>query len=231
MNNYHTLFGERRDTYHFLSGLYLRPPTSSMLAMIQEKGSTAFFPAGDESLTSPWVDEIDKFREDLMAMADSTAEMEAEHTSLFVLPSGVLPHEAVYLDEKKRLGGKITMAVAGFYRDAAIEISDTCIEMPDHLGMELEFMARLCGLAAVFHEENDQTSLQLCLKLQQEFMNRHLGLWATQCCNEILSQARYGLYRAVAMITLSFLAAENEHLQECLEQTGKENWLWESSTV
>jgi hypothetical protein len=110
------------------------------------------------------------------------------------------------------------MAVAEFYRNAAIEISDTCIEMPDHLGMELEFMARLCRLAAVFHEENDQTSLQLCLKLQQEFMNRHLGLWATQCCNEI-------------MITLSFLAAENEHLQECLEQTGKENWLWESSTV
>lgn len=229
MNTYHTSFGERRDMYHFLSGLYLGPPTPSMLALIKEKGPAAFFPVDEES--SPWVNEMEKFRHELMAMADPASEMEAEHTSLFVLPSGVLPHEAVYLDEKKRLGGKITMAVAGFYRDAAIEISDACIEMPDHLGMELEFMARLCGLAETFLQENDQISLHLCLKLQQDFMSRHLGLWAPQCCNEILRQATHGLYRAAAMITLSFLAAEKEYLQECLEQTGKENWLWESSTV
>jgi len=214
--------------YHFLAGLFMRPPTAAMLALIREEGAAALLPADDEA-SSPWMREMDTFREELKAMADPVASMEGEYTALFVLPTGVLPHEAVYLDEQKRLGGRVTMAVARFYEEAVMDMSNECIEMPDHLGMELECMARLCGLERLFREEDDQESLQVCRAFQRDFMARHLGCWAGQCCEAIINQADYGFYRAVAHITMAFLAAEQEELR--CEQTGKENLVWESATA
>jgi len=228
MNNDQTVTEERREMYHFLAQIFLRPPTAAMLALLREEGAAALLPADDESKSS-WMREMDAFREELKDMTDPVAEMEAEHTALFVLPSGVLPHEAVYLDEKKRLGGRISMSVASFYEEAAMEMSDECIEMPDHLGMELEFMARLCGLEKLFCEEDDQISLQVCRTFQQDFMKRHLGCWAGQCCEAVMNEAGYGFYRAVAQITMAFLATEDEYLSH--EQTGKENLVWESATA
>ncbi|OGR01022.1 MAG: hypothetical protein A2505_11040 [Deltaproteobacteria bacterium RIFOXYD12_FULL_55_16] len=222
-----TATGERREMYHFLADLFLRPPTAALLALIKEEGAAALF-QGDDEASSTWRLEINTFREELKAMADPVAEMEGEYTALFVLPSGILPHEAVYRDEQKRLGGRVTMAVAQFYKDAVMEMSEECIEMPDHLGMELEFMARLCGLEKLFCEEDDQISLQVCRALQQDFMNRHLGCWASQCCEAVINEAGYGFYRAVAQITMAFLVAEEEYLGR-EQKTGKENLVWESA--
>lgn len=219
---------ERQEMYHFLAGLFLRPPTAAMLALIREKGAAAFFQDDDEA-SSPWMREISDFRAELEAMTEPVAEMEAEHTALFVLPSGVIPHEATYLDEQKRLGGRVTMAVARFYEEAVLEVSEDCIEMPDHLGMELAFMARLCGLECLFRVEDDQASLQVCRAFQRDFMSRHLGLWARQCCEDVMNKAGYGFYRAVAQLTTAFLASEEDHLG--CEQTGKENLVWESATA
>lgn len=231
MSTDHITPRDRQEMYHLLAGLFLRPPSSALLELIKNDGSTAFLPGDNEALSSPWMQEIEVFREELGKMFAPVAEMEAEHTSLFVLPSGIIPHEAVYLDEKKRLGGRVTMAVARFYEDAAMEISDACIEMPDHLGMELEFMARLCGLEALFQQENDQVSFQVCRKFQQDFMNDHIGRWAPQCCEEIMIRAGNGFYRAVAQLTVAFLAVEQELLQESQSRTGKENWVWQHATV
>lgn len=218
---------QRQEMYQFLAGLFLQPPSAAMLELLREKGASALLPAGDD--TAPWMQDMSAFCEEIKTMADPAGEMEAEYTALFVLPSGVLPHEAAYLDEQKRLGGRITMAVARFYEEAVMETSEDCIEMPDHLGMELAFMARLCGLEKLFRAEDDQVSLQVCCSFQRNFMNRHLGCWARQCCEEVMNQAGYGFYRAVAQITMAFLAAEEEHLS--CEETGKENLVWESATA
>ena len=99
--------GERREMYHFLAQIFLRSPTAALLALIREEGAAALLPTDDES-PSPWMREMDAFHKELKTMADPVAEMEGEHTALFVLPSGVLPHEAVYRDEQKRLGGRVT---------------------------------------------------------------------------------------------------------------------------
>lgn len=218
---------QRQEMYQFLAGLFLQPPSTAMLELLKEKGASSLLPTGED--TAIWMQEMNAFCEEIKTMIDPAGEMEAEYTALFVLPSGVLPHEAVYVDEKKRLGGRVTMAVALFYEEAALKMSEGCIEMPDHLGIELEFMARLCGLERSFRMENDQISLQICCAFQHNFMNRHLGCWARQCCEEVMSLADYGFYRAVAQITLAFLAAEEEYLS--CEETVKENLVWESATA
>jgi TorA maturation chaperone TorD len=140
-------------------------------------------------------------------------ELEAEHTALFVLPSGVIPHEAFYLDTEKRLGGRVTIAVERFYRRAGISILDRCIEMPDHLGIELEFMAVLCRLEGDLEEAGETAAVQRCLEFQRTFLEEHLSRWAPECCESIIRQARYEFYKAIAGFTMEFLRSEQARLR------------------
>jgi TorA maturation chaperone TorD len=155
---------------------------------------------------------LQEFVAEARGRPDLEAELEAEHTALFVLPSGVIPHEAFYLDMEQRLGGRVTIAVEQFYRRAGLPVIEHCIEMPDHLGLELEFMASLCRVQAEMEDGRDPVALQRCMALQTTFLEEHLSRWAFACCDHVVRQARYGLYKAIARFTTEFLRSEEGHL-------------------
>ncbi len=195
--------GEREDIYRFLSGLYLRPTSDALLEIILDGSITTIF-RDDEEMSA--------FVKAASGMANIKDELEAEHASLFVLPSGVIPHEAVYLDKEKRLGGRVTMGVRQFYERAGMDISADCIEMPDHIGMELEFMGLFCKLEKKLREVADRSSLLKCIELQKTFLEEHLSQWAYACCKEVIKHAVYGFYKAVARFTIEFLKSEEEYV-------------------
>ncbi|TAN45147.1 MAG: hypothetical protein EPN22_03900 [Nitrospirae bacterium] len=201
--------GEREDVYRFLAGLYLRPPSDSLIEVIRDGSISKVFQGNDE---------MSAFVKVAVGISNIKDELEAEHASLFVLPSGVLPHEAVYLDRDKRLGGKITMGVRQFYERAGTDISEDCIEMPDHLGMELEFMGLLCKLEQELREGTDSSSLQKCVELQKTFLDEHISRWAYLCCEEVIKHATYGFYKAVAHFTIEFLKNEEEYVSALYEK-------------
>lgn len=153
-----------------------------------------------------------EFVTEARGLPDLGEELAAEHAGLFVLPSGVIPHEAFYLDTEQRLGGRVTITVEQFYRRAGIPVLDRCIEMPDHLGLELEFMAALCRLEAAVEDAGDPAALERCLHVQRAFLEEHLSRWAAACCENVVRHARYGLYKAVARFTTEFLGSEEVRL-------------------
>lgn len=142
----------------------------------------------------------------------SAGELEAEHTALFVLPSGVIPHEAFYLDREQRLGARVTMTVEQFYRRAGMPLSDRCIEMADHVGLELEFMAALCRLEGDLEAAGDSAGRGHCVAVQRAFLEEHLARWAPRCCERVIAQAGSPFYQAIARYTTEFLQAEQAHL-------------------
>jgi TorA maturation chaperone TorD len=179
---------QRERQYRVLASLYLRPPSE---ALVQVLGDAGVPPAGS---------------------AASVGELEAEHTALFVLPSGVIPHEAFYLDREQRLGGRTTIAVEQFYRRAGMPLSDRCIEMADHLGLELEFMAALCRLEAELETAGDSAGREQCVAIQRAFFEEHLARWAPLCCERVIAQAESPFYQNIARYTTDFLQAEQAHL-------------------
>ena len=201
--------GEREDIYRFLSGLYLRPPSDALIGMILDGSLTAVFREDEE---------MSAFVKAASGITNLKDELEAEHASLFVLPSGVIPHEAVYLDKEKRLGGRVTMGVRQFYERAGTDLSEECIEMPDHIGMELEFVALLCKLERELREGTDPSSLQKCIELQKTFLEEHLSRWGYLCCEEVIKHAAYGFYKAVARFTIEFLKSEEEYVSGLYEK-------------
>jgi TorA maturation chaperone TorD len=206
----------RAKSYRVLSALYLSPPAEALAAEIRrdslvvEDASHALRGAARE-LSAAFCEFDPPAAERLLA---------AEHTRLFVLPSGVLPHEAVFLDENRRLGGRVTESVRRFYREAGAEASEQCLELPDHVGVELEFMAFLCGIEAQLRQQADAAGLRRCVELQERFLAAHLGRWHTPFCEKLAAESRSDVYRALARLTLAFLDVElarvpalNESLQ------------------
>ena len=204
-----TSASEREHQYRFLASLYLRPPSESLLGMIRDGSIVPAF-AGGPGEEGPA--DLREFLAETPGLPGLEEELAAEHAALFVLPSGVIPHEAFYLDPDKRLGGKVTIAVQRFYAGAGLSLLEHCIEMPDHLGLELEFMAALCRLEGELEETRDAAALPRCVEFQRTFLEEHLSRWAPECCENVIRHARRGWYRAIAHFTLAFLRSERAHL-------------------
>ena len=218
--------GERENTYRFLAALCLAPPSDALISMIRDRSVLSAI-ADEASHLSLFVDEASK-------ISSLKEELEAEHTAIFTLPSGAIPHESVYLDKNRRLGGSVTIGVAEFYLRAGADIVDASIAVPDHLGMELEFMGFLCGIEKELWESDDSDALAKCVALQREFLEEHLMKWVGPCCERIMESALYGFYKAIALFTLSFLRGEEEHVADLwaeLSETREGVGEWDDETV
>lgn len=205
----------RQVLYAVLSAAYLAPPSAQLADLVL---SRQFTDAAAKS-TGPLAVEFAAALRRAAAGERAAAALEAEHTSLFVLPSGVVPHEAFYRDEEKRLGGRVTAAVKQCYEAARAQTTDQCLELPDHIGVELEFMAFLCDLEEQFWAAGELTGVARCRELQHSFLNDHLLCWYQALCEKVESEATLDLYRALARLTVGFLESERRHV--CDEVAGQ----------
>ncbi len=206
-----TITEEREKTYRFLAGICLKSPSDSLIDMIKDKSILLLFP---EDTDCESYNEISRFINETAEIKNISDQIAAEHASLFSLPSNHLPHEAVYRDKEKRLGGKVTMDVSQFYEKAGASILNSCIEMPDHLGMELEFMGFLCKMERELRENADYPSLDNCIYLQKTFIDEHLIKWVYPCCEKIVERSTYGFYKAIAHMITEFIKSEDDYLKE-----------------
>jgi len=209
----------RARTYGALSALYIAAPSKDLAEMIRAGGLAA--QDSSSPLGAAASDLTAFFRE--AAVPGLENELAAEYTRLFVLPSGVLPHEAIYLDENKRLGGRVTAGVRRYYEDAAAKLTNACLELPDHIGVELEFMGFLCGIEAQLREQADAAGLQKCLEIQHGFLTEHLLRWHQPFCAKVLASSNSGAYRALANLTIAFLEAERGLVPELIDKLDSES--------
>jgi TorA maturation chaperone TorD len=194
----------RAKTYALLSALYLAPPSEELAALIRADGLTweedGALGAAADALTAC-------FRR-IASEGLSEADIAAEYTRLFVLPFGAVPHESYYLDEKKHLGGHVTVAVQRCYDAAAARLTGASLELPDHMGVELEFMQFLCDLESQFWGAADENGLETCIGIQRDFLDNHLLRWHQALGRKVIADSILDLYRALARLTVDFLEAE-----------------------
>jgi len=202
----------RERTYKFYAALCLKPPSDQMIGMIRDRSILPLFEGGDVDETGvKWLSEFVTQAERIPNLKE---ELEAEYTALFVLPSGALPHESVYLDKEMRLGGSVTAGVRQYYEKAGATILESCTEMPDHIGFELEFMGFLCSMEKQLWKMPDRPLLNKCVALQKMFVEEHLSKWAYACCQDVIKRATYGFYRAVLYFIAEFLHCEEEYIAD-----------------
>lgn len=194
----------RASTYALLAALFTAPPSKEMAAMICIGDD---LPSGSPAVRAAAQTLVACFRRAALDELPPN-ELVAEYTRLFVLPSGVRPNESFYLDPNQRLGGHITVAVQRFYQGAAAQLTGDCLELADHIGVELEFMAFLCDIEAQLWEPCNHAGLNQCLEFQHDFLSAHLLRWHRALCQKVIEASTLDLYQALARFTLEFLETE-----------------------
>ncbi|MCM8804447.1 MAG: molecular chaperone TorD family protein [Candidatus Omnitrophica bacterium] len=124
------------------------------------------------------------------------------------------PYESVWRGENI-LMGNFCKEVLNFYLNSGINIIVED-ELPDHIGIELKFLSLLS-----FHEKNAWESSSLneakrFLKLQKEFLEKHILTWAFYFLEEVFQKAETYFYKGLSLLTKSLLSETKERIDELL---------------
>lgn len=212
----------RHQAYAFLSAAYTEAPSVEGLTAIRgseflEAAARLF---GDETLAP-----LRRF-----AAAEETdkglQQTRREFMNLFKVPGSqyVTPYESVFRDAREIAGrqckgllmGRSAIDVQKWYRLAAVEIADEYKDLPDHIGLELNYLAHLCHKEQVFASAGDDVKLTRAWEMQRDFLASHIVPWVGELRRKIHEKSQHAYYRAIADMTVEFTRRDLTTLEDVL---------------
>ncbi len=123
----------------------------------------------------------------------ATRDLSLAYTRLFFGPGRPTahPYESVFIEG--RMMGEAAAQVVECYAEAGLQVSNYSHELPDHVTLELAYMAYL-----VAQEANDTGKAKVWRDRQYRFLHGHLARWLPQFCERIEASEANQYYRAVA---------------------------------
>jgi TorA maturation chaperone TorD len=150
----------------------------------------------------------------LLELLRPVGQLREEHDRVFgLVPARECPpYETEYHPAKETFFRAQQLAdVAGFYRAFGIEPATLAPERPDHVALELEFMAFLLlkrRLAA------DATEVEVCEAAVRTFFHDHLVWWLPSFLTGLRRKAAGGYYGAVGEVLAALLPLERAVFEE-----------------
>jgi len=195
----------RQLLYAYLASAFSEPPCEDSLNALRQQpfidAAKVLFREAESSV----------MREDRLASAASTEGLESarqEFANLFIVPGPqyVTPYESVFRDTREVAGepvkgllmGQPAMDVMQWYRLAALEIAEEYEELPDHIGLELNYLSELCAKEVEFAAEGNTSKLSRAREMQRDFLAGHVVLWVDDLCEKIHQKTRLPYFRMVA---------------------------------
>ncbi len=141
-----------------------------------------------------------------LAQAFSKAEqgLEAEFTRLFLGPGRPVahPYESVYREGQTM--GETTLHVRRRLAEEGLIPDGPWL--PDHVAIELAFMAHLAAREALAWDADDSDEAWCQLRQQGTFLSEHLCTWLPQFCHRILAGRPLVYYAELAQRAETFVA-------------------------
>jgi len=124
---------------------------------------------------------------------DRSSELALAYTRLFLGPQKPLayPYESVYVEGQ--LGGMTCGQVTRCYAEAGLKLMSSMREMPDHISVELAFMAHLAA-----QEEQAPDQAKLWRQRQRRFLLDHLARWLPMFWQNVENSPAHPYYREAA---------------------------------
>lgn len=208
----------RTGIYDLLS-LGFRRPTPGQVERLSSGGTRQLLVDLDDVLPVPWStlgDQFDRFCEDVPSRgAGSVAEqLLVEYCRLFLGPGALPcpPYGSVYLDGS--VMGPSTLDVVRRYRDEGLGAVASWKEPPDHIAVELGFMA---WLSAATNASDDGAADRL-LRVQAEFLRDHLGRWGPLLAQRLGQATSWHLYRFLGGLLPAWLSFDGELLRAVMAE-------------
>jgi len=209
----------RAGLYEFFSQVLLQEPTETLLRRIMSEQVAG--PLQEIFADPGYRRELEQlrldFREGLLTEELASLDFEA---LLRIPSSGYLsPYESVYRPQgadgsasapRGFLCGAATLTVERLYLQEGLEPVPEFTELPDHAGVELEFMAYLCRkTAAALKDGHPQLAAEYQGK-QRQFLLNHLSPWVARLAQRLETESRTSFYRFLGIFLRLFLQLEDD---------------------
>lgn len=135
-----------------------------------------------------------------------------------VLPKECPPYETEYHPPAQTFLRSQQLAdIAGFYRAFGVEPGGSARERPDHLSLELEFVALLLTKKRLAPDGPSadpaaREKAEVCDQALREFVRDHLVWWAPAFAAGLRRKAGHGLYHELACVLAALVPAERHLL-------------------
>lgn len=192
----------RSHVYHLLANLYLKEITPEVLTLLEDKELIDVLVGLGLELNQLLPDTN---QEKLLN------ELSEEYAALFIVSGGILPYESARL--KGLLCQEPTSEVEDFYRRCGLIVREDCHVLPDHLGMELEFMSYLARKESEAWKKGDERAASRWFRHQREFFTNHITMWVFDFLVDLMSCTLHPFYREIGRLTQRFLETEKEYLE------------------
>jgi TorA maturation chaperone TorD len=152
-------------------------------------------------------------------LPDSRCALNTQYEATFglLVSSPCPPYETEYINSKFAFQRSNALAdISGFYDAFGLKIADANPERPDHIVLQLEFMAWLLGMEQQAADGDlllrDQR-MCVCRDAQARFMGEHLACWAPPFAKLLAHENRGGFYEAVGVFLAALIPAERAFLK------------------
>ena len=197
----HLLAQSRNNLYSFLSRIFIEEVSSDFLDQLSNPEFRDLFESAGISLSSP------ELLEDKAQLLEDLA---ASYCEMFLLGriAGLQPFESAQLEG--RLQGDATEAVESFYRQYLMEVEAPNRNLPDHLGIEFDFMGQLAQKEAQCWKQGDMEGALNAFEGQRHFLKTHLLTWLPRYSKTLERKATHPLYKGVGTLIYAVLEMEAE---------------------
>jgi TorA maturation chaperone TorD len=201
----------RKVLYLFLSNAFAEPPEPSSLCVLQEE---AFVCAATRLFGRDAISPLVQYAKEAADSPATPEDLRREFMNLFKVPGPeyVTPYESVFRDRREVDGqvvrgllmGPSAVDVQHWYRLAAVDVADAYNDLPDHIALELNFLAHLCGKEEEFIAGNDETRLLRAWEMERDFLKAHVVSWIPALRDRIREKCQHPYFRAVADSAVEF---------------------------
>lgn len=152
--------------------------------------------------------------------AADLAALSEEYVRLFqISQDGLsLPYESCYVAPGGQGTGWVTAVLGRTYARAGLNVAPSAGESPDHVAVELEFMAYLCAREAAAWAEPAPREAARLLAQERSFLRLHLGRWLGDFAAEVRARAGVPLYVATATAAEALIQHDGDLVEALLDQ-------------
>ena len=135
----------------------------------------------------------------------------------------LIPYESFYTREDQMMETGGDNPVLKLYNDFdfRVELDKARVMAGDHIGVELEFMYKLCEAELKALQEEDYTAAAEIAKIEYEFLKEHLVEWAPMFLLNMKNEAGTAFYFDVADVALEFILSDFEYLSKLKRENFK----------
>ena len=201
----------RINMYALLSRLLMVEIDLELLQTIEnDKNIMAFFPNFEN-----WDKRKKLSKEDLLNQY-----LNVDFTNLFLLH--MVPYESFYMREDQMMETGGENPVLQFFNeyDFRVDLSKARAVSVDHIGIETEFMYKLCEAEYKALQDGDKDAACEIANVQKQFLEKHLLLWAPMFLINMRSESGTALYFDLAELAMEFFLSDYEYLNELISQDG-----------